>query len=88
MPAAGSRFVRAAEDGGRMMADPARSLYEALRALEHRAVAARRKAGLPSSRRAAADAARKAPYDVAVDSRRISSWLPEDPASSAGTARW
>jgi tetratricopeptide (TPR) repeat protein len=62
------------------MADPASSLYEALRALEHRAAAARRKADLPSSRRSAAGAARKPPYLVAVDGRRISSWLPEDPA--------
>ena len=65
---------------GARMPDPARSLYEALRALEHRAVAARQKADSPSSRREAAAAARKAPYDVAVDSRRISSWLPDDPA--------
>ena len=61
------------------MQDPARSLYEALRVLERRASAARRKAGLPSSRREAAAAARRAPYDTQVDSRRISSWLPENP---------
>lgn len=60
------------------MPDPGRSLYEALRVLEHRAVTARRRAGLPGSRRAAAAAARKSPYDTEVDSRRISSWLPED----------
>jgi len=36
---------------GKAVADPARSLYEALRVLEHRAVTARRNAGLPFSRR-------------------------------------
>ena len=62
--------------------DPARSLYEALRALEHRAVTARRTAGLPSSRRAAAAAAGKPPYGAVLDSRRISAWLPDDRAAA------
>ena len=58
------------------MLDPARSLYEALRALEHRAAFVRRKSKLPSSRREAAAVTRQAPYWVDLDSRRISSWLP------------
>jgi hypothetical protein len=62
------------------MPDPAPSLYEALRALEHRAAAARRKAGLSSSRREAAAIACKAPYKVKLNSRLISSWLPPDSA--------
>ena len=62
------------------MRDAARSLYEALRVLERRAIAARRKAGLSASRREAAFTAHRAPYDTEVDARRISSWLPEDPA--------
>ena len=64
------------------MQGPAQSLYEALRVLERRAVAARQKAGLPPSRREAAAATRRAPYHVEVDARRISSWLPEDPSSA------
>ena len=62
------------------MTDPARSLHEALRALEHRAVTTRQKVGLPSSRRAAADAAGKPPYATKVNAQRISSWVPADPA--------
>jgi len=62
------------------MTDPARSLYEALRALEHRAVTARQRAPLPWSRRAAAAAACGVTQGVKVDAKRISSWLPEDPA--------
>jgi tetratricopeptide (TPR) repeat protein len=64
------------------MADPARRLYEALRALEYRAVTVRRGAGLPTSRREAAAVARRAPYRTALDSRRISSWCPADPATA------
>ena len=64
------------------MPDPARSLYEALRALEHRAVTARRTAGLPSSRRAAAAVAQKPPYGAVLDSRRISAWLPDNRAAA------
>jgi hypothetical protein len=64
------------------MTDPARSLYEALRALEHRAAVARRKAGASASRREAAAAAGEAPYEVKLDSRRISSWVPGDLASA------
>jgi uncharacterized protein YidB (DUF937 family) len=62
------------------MREPARRLYEELRALEGRAVAARRKEGLPSSRREAERAAKS--WGVKLDSRRISSWLPDDPASA------
>jgi tetratricopeptide (TPR) repeat protein len=61
------------------MQDPARSLYEALRVLEHRAGAARRNAGLSASRRQVAATASGRPYNTQVDARRISSWLPEDP---------
>ena len=65
------------------MQGPAQSLYEALRVLERRAVAARQKAGLPPSRREAAAATRRAPYHVEVDARRISSWcLSQDPSSA------
>jgi hypothetical protein len=62
------------------MPDPARMLYQALAALEDKAVAARRKDGLPYSRRAAGAAAARAPYSVKIDGRRISSWVPADPA--------
>jgi len=61
------------------MPGPARSLYEALRVLERRAADARRKVGLPASRREAASAAGRPPYGIEVDARRISSWLPGDP---------
>jgi hypothetical protein len=60
----------------------ARSLYEALRALEHRAGTARTGAGLPCSRRLAASTAARPPYGALVDSRRISAWLPDDAASA------
>ena len=62
------------------MRNPARRFYEELRALEGSAVAARQTAGLPSSRREAARVAKS--LGVALDSRRISSWLPDDPASA------
>lgn len=66
--------------------DAARELYEELRRVESRAVAARKAAGLPFSRRAAAGEAGRGPNGVELDSRRISSWLPSD-ASAAQIPR-
>jgi hypothetical protein len=64
------------------VAEGSRALYEALRALEHRARTARLAAGLRYSRREAARMAGKEPYDTVVNSQRISTWLPEDPAKA------
>lgn len=61
-----------------MMSGSARALYEALRALEHRAKSARQAAHQGYSRRVTAHAAAREPYCVAVDSRRISDWVPHD----------
>ncbi|MFF9409886.1 hypothetical protein ACF1B0_30835 [Streptomyces anandii] len=63
------------------MAKEARTLYEALRSLEHRAKSARRSAGDVFSRRETARVVRSR-YGVALDSRRISTWLPNDPAKA------
>ncbi|MGV9245382.1 hypothetical protein [Streptomyces sp. NPDC003710] len=63
------------------MTKEARTLYEALRSLEHRAKTARRSAGDVYSRRETARAVRSR-YGVALDSRRISTWLPNDPAQA------
>lgn len=61
------------------MLDEARGhLYEALHALEHRAVTARKRAEELCSRREAARTAYRPPYNTRVDSRRISSWVPRD----------
>ncbi|MER7356925.1 tetratricopeptide repeat protein [Nonomuraea dietziae] len=57
-----------------------RELYEALRALEHCAKAARKQAKQVYSRRETAKALAAPPYEVDVDGQRISSWIPEDPA--------
>ena len=61
-----------------MVSESARALYEALRALEHRAMTARRVDGQVYSRRETAHAAAREPYNVAVNSRRISDWVPRD----------
>jgi tetratricopeptide (TPR) repeat protein len=61
-----------------MMSESARALYEALRALEHRARTARRASGQVHSRRETAHAAAREPHRVQVDSRRISDWVPPD----------
>lgn len=64
------------------MGESARALYEALRALEHRAKTARKATGQVYSRRETERALRKDPYGIALDSRRISTWLPTDPAKA------
>jgi tetratricopeptide (TPR) repeat protein len=56
-------------------------LYEALRTLEHRARSERRRAGLPRSRREAAREAQRR-YGVAVEGRRLSDWLPDEPGAA------
>ena len=55
------------------------ALYAALRTLEGRARAARLAEGLVYSRRETERVLRKSPYNVDLDSRRISTWLPQDP---------
>jgi hypothetical protein len=67
---------------GGKMTDPARSFYEALRALEHKAVTTRKKSGLPSSRREAASIAGKPPYSTKLHGQRISAWLPSNPSKA------
>jgi hypothetical protein len=57
-------------------------LYEELRVLEQRAKTARLAAGRVYSRRETARAAGADPYRTVVDSRRLSTWLPEDPAAA------
>ncbi|MFJ6636714.1 hypothetical protein ACIQMR_35920 [Streptomyces sp. NPDC091376] len=54
-----------------------RELYEGLRALENRAIAARRAAGRPCSRRETERVLKQAPYGVALSAQRISTWLPD-----------
>jgi tetratricopeptide (TPR) repeat protein len=63
------------------MPDPARTLYEALRALEHRARAGRQAAGLTYSRRETAREVRSS-YGVDLHGQRISQWLPDDPGKA------
>ena len=58
------------------MSEAARVLYDQLRALESRAKQAK---GRQGTRREAAKAARRPPYDTELTGQRISSWLPEDP---------
>ncbi|MFF3867165.1 hypothetical protein [Micromonospora sp. NPDC001898] len=78
LPAAAFRGHQRPPGGDETVSDPARTLYEALRALEHRARVARRAAGSPFSRR---ETAREVQRSRGVDLRgqRISSWLPDDP---------
>ncbi|MDX3537423.1 NACHT domain-containing protein [Streptomyces sp. MB09-01] len=64
------------------MTDRATTLYAELSALERRAKAARRVEGLPYSRRETAKALRGLPEGVSLNSRRISDWLPGDPAKA------
>ncbi|MEU8252381.1 hypothetical protein [Nonomuraea sp. NPDC048916] len=58
------------------MGGEARALYEALRALEHRAKVAQ---GTGYSRREIERVLKAEPYKVVFDSRRISTWLPQNP---------
>ncbi|WP_329182025.1 hypothetical protein [Streptomyces sp. NBC_01477] len=58
----------------------ARLFFDQLRALEARAAESRRTAGKPHSRRAAEAELKRA--GAGVDARRISTWLPEDPAAA------
>lgn len=63
-----------------MAGQEARLFYDRLRALEVRAVTARRSAGKPYSRRTAAAELKRS--GAGVDARRISTWLPENPAAA------
>jgi len=58
------------------MSEAARALYDQLRALEFRA---RRARGNQGTRREAAKAAARPPYDTKLTGQRISSWLPDNP---------
>ena len=62
--------------GLKPMSEAARVLYDQLRALESRAKQAK---GRQGTRREAAKAARRPPYDTELTGQRISSWLPKDP---------
>ena len=64
--------------GAVMVSESARALYEALRALEHRARTVRQERGQVYSRRETAHTAAREPYGVVVNSRRISDWVPPD----------
>ena len=65
----------------REVPDPARTLYEALRVLEHRARSGRQAAGLPYSRRETAREVRRS-YGADLHGQRISQWLPDDPGKA------
>jgi hypothetical protein len=57
------------------------AFWDALRQLEAQAKATREAAGLPLSRRAAAD-------EACIEAKRISDWLPEDPTKAAVPQNW
>ncbi|MGW9043913.1 NACHT domain-containing protein [Streptomyces lydicus] len=57
-------------------------LWEELRSLERRASEGRRAQGLHYSRRAAAQALRDRRFNVRLDAKRLSSWIPDDPAKA------
>ncbi|MER6313766.1 NACHT domain-containing protein [Streptomyces sp. NPDC001581] len=64
------------------MTEKATTLHAELSALERRARAGRRADGLPYSRRETAKALRARPEPVDLNSRRLSDWLPDDPAKA------